>query len=100
MGELTSPLLFYTGIALLVLILPYGAWFLKKMKHLSVILFALLLTSHTLWACPACYGNADPNLNKGLKIGILLLGSFISFILGGISFVAFSWSRRAKQIAE
>lgn len=101
-GELTSPLLFYTGIVLLLLILPYGIWFLKKMKHLSVILLAFLLTSDTLWACPACYGNtttSDSSLNA-LKLGIIFLGLLISGVLSSIAFTAYSWSRKSKQMAQ
>ncbi len=98
-GRQSNPLLLYTGITLLILLIPYGAWFLKKMKHISVILLALLLTSPTLWACPACYGNTTSSDSSILatKIGVIFLGVVISGILSSIAFTAYTWSRRARQ---
>ncbi len=93
-----------TGGGLLLLLIPYLIWFLKKMRRLNVILLgAVFLSFHSpsLWACAVCFGG-DPNspMIRGLKMGVLAMVGIVYLVLGSIVWTAISWFRRAKKMAH
>jgi hypothetical protein len=86
------------GGFLLILLIPYGFWFSKKMKKIvPVLLFPILLGSNTALACSVCFGDPNSLLVKGAKSGILFLVVVIGCVLMSIAGVAFSWARKAKH---
>ena len=96
--------LMITGGALLLALVPYGIWFLKKTATLSVfILISLstLLWTHSLLACPMCYSETSlsgANPIQAAKIGIIFLGSIIVSILVAIASIGWSWAKRARAL--
>jgi len=53
-----------------------------------------------LMACPVCFGAADSEQVWAAKVGVLVLLGFIVPLLVAIAFIARSWSRRARALAE
>ncbi len=95
--------LLIVGCITLALLIPYFGWFQKKMRHLSLALLILLgdhlfLHSNTLWACSVCFGDPTSPLIKSVKVGIVFLVATVAGVLGAISAVAYSWSRKAKEL--
>ncbi len=100
-----SPFLLVTGIGLLILLLPYTFWFLKRMKTLSTFLLftAYSLYSSFLNACPVCYAEKSADVISqqtinATKAGIVFLGGVILFVLTFIAYTGFSWAKKAKEI--
>lgn len=106
LSEVTSNhLIFFTGVFLLLALVPYSLWFLKKIKTLTLILIsvATALSSKTLEACAVCYAdNSAASLQtiQATKIGIVFVGAVIVSVLGMIAFTGMIWAKRAKQIQE
>ena len=99
-GSNASLVLGVVGLVCLALLVPYGRWFLRKMKRLSVWILpagALVLWTDPVWACAACYGNPNSPLTKGMKMGILSLTGLVYLILFGILYSVFTMVRRAKK---
>ena len=90
-----------TGSAGLLLLIPYYSWFRKKARTLTALsLLALLLSSKSVLACSACFGDPTSPLTKGLKMGIVFMLVVVVGVLTGIASIAFSWSRRAKALEQ
>ncbi|HTL69736.1 MAG TPA: hypothetical protein VL404_00450 [Candidatus Eisenbacteria bacterium] len=51
-------------------------------------------------ACSVCFGGSDSALTRGVWAGVFVLLGFIAFVLGGIAWTAFVWSRRAKKLEQ
>lgn len=70
------------GLVLLILLIPYSRWFLKKMNRL---------------ACIVCLGDPNSLLTHGAKMGVIFLVLVVGAVLAAIALTAFSWKRRAKH---
>ncbi|MBI1909181.1 MAG: hypothetical protein HYS22_03335 [Deltaproteobacteria bacterium] len=90
--------LFAVGCGLLLALIPYSFWFIKKTRKMMALLLigSSLLVPVPVWACTVCLGDPDSPLSKGAKMGVLVLVGVVLFVLGGISGVAFSWWRRSR----
>lgn len=100
-GSHLGLLLLIVGGITLALLIPYFGWFQKKMRRLSLALVAflyLLGNPPTLWACSVCFGDPTSPMIKGVKVGVFFLIGTVASILGGISAVAYSWNRKAKEL--
>ena len=49
-------------------------------------------------ACSVCFGNPDSPLTKGALAGVFFLLGVVLLVLGGITFTAVIWARRAEQL--
>jgi hypothetical protein len=56
----------------------------------------LLIGTTDATACSVCFGDPDAPMTKGMAMGILALGGFITFVLAGILAFCFFLMRRAK----
>ncbi|MBI2068042.1 MAG: hypothetical protein HYW02_03135 [Deltaproteobacteria bacterium] len=94
-----STLLTSFGILLLVALIPYGFYFLKKMKTLSMItvLAPLLFCERSVWACSVCFGG-NSSLVRGAKMGVLFLVLLVGTVLFFIGSIACSWIRRESSL--
>lgn len=70
------------GVLGILLLVPYGRWFWRKMKHLPL-------------ACLVCYGDPASPMTHGLVIGVLFLVGVVGFVLATILIVALRWRRGA-----
>ena len=50
------------------------------------------------FACAVCGGDSSSLLTRGTLMGVLFLLGTVIFILFGIAYTAWTWSRRAKKI--
>ena len=50
-----------------------------------------------LFPCAVCYGNPEAPLSQGMKMGVLTLMGFISFVLFIIAFSIITISIRTKK---
>ncbi|MDO8461397.1 MAG: hypothetical protein Q7S98_00900 [Deltaproteobacteria bacterium] len=85
------------GILLVVILIPYGRWFLKKMAKVGPLVLGLVMVEKASWACAVCFGDPTSLLSKGAKMGVFFLVAVVLVVLGSIVGVAVSWNRRAKQ---
>jgi hypothetical protein len=53
-----------------------------------------------LMACPVCFGAEASEQVWAAKVGVLVLLGFIVPLLVAIAFIARSWARRARALAE
>jgi len=56
--------------------------------------------SWLLLACPYCFGAADSTQVQSAKAGVLVLLGFIVPLLVAIGFIARTWAKRARALAE
>lgn len=103
LSQLTpNRLIFFTGVFLILSLVPYSLWFFKKIKTLALLLSGLFL-SKMLEACPMCYSDnsaASQQTIEATKTGIIFLGTVIIFVLGIIAFTGFTWAKRSKYLQE
>jgi cbb3-type cytochrome oxidase maturation protein len=52
------------------------------------------------FACPVCVGDPGSPMTQAAQNGVLFLLGVVVLLLAGIGYVAFSWARRAKQLAR
>lgn len=99
--DLISLLIGGSGLLLLILLIPYGRWFLNKIKRLPALLIAANLWgfSRSAEACSVCYGDPNSLLTKGAKSGVLFLLLVIVGILAAILGIGIAWARRALRIS-
>lgn len=72
----------------------------KIAKLVPILTVALLSASFDLSACAVCYGNADSDMVKGAKAGVIFLIIMIYALLMGMAGIAGYWYYRAKKLAE
>lgn len=51
-------------------------------------------------ACAVCFGDPESDLARGAVRGVIFMVGVITMVLAGIGFVAISWSRKARRLAE
>jgi hypothetical protein len=67
----------------------------------SVLTFALVMVTPSLFACAACAGGrTDENLAQGMNAGIFVLLGVIVFVLVGVATVGIYIVRRTSRLAE
>ena len=92
-----------SGIILLVLLVPYSVWFMKKAKKLviaiSVIPSILVIHANIGWTCSVCFGDPNSLMSQSAKKGVLFLGVVVVGVLASICGIAFSWAKRARQLS-
>ena len=102
-GDLFSLVLGLLSAALLLPILAYGSWFIRKSRDLGSqgLIWAILIllgSPRLAAACSVCLVDPDSLMAQGAFWGVLTLGLIISGLLAVIAGVAFSWARRAKKL--
>jgi hypothetical protein len=53
-----------------------------------------------LLACPMCFGASDSTQVQAAKAGVLVLLGIIVPLLAAIAFIARTWAKRARALAE
>ncbi len=75
----------------------YGIMFVRKMKHLPVLVIAIVaLAPRAALACPVCYGNPDSLLAQGVTKGVVALLGITVVVLGGFAAFFISVIRRIR----
>lgn len=104
-GDQLSLVLGLASAALLLPILAYASWFIRKSRHLGspgLLWIGVALTGSGpsgASACSVCLVDPDSLMARGAFWGVLTLGLIITGLLAVIGGVAISWSRRAKRLA-
>ncbi len=96
--EAFSIALAFLGAVGILLLVPYGRWFWRKMKGLAVLI-GMLLPGGELSACLVCYGDPGSPAGRGLVAGVLLLGGVVGVLLATILTVGLVWRKRARLLA-
>ncbi len=84
----------------LILLVPYGFWFKKKMGLLPIVAIMIACSSWpaSSYACAVCFGDPDSGQTKSVKVGILFLMAIIGAVLTAIFFKGLEWSRKDKKL--
>lgn len=61
-------------------------------------LLLVLLTASDAWACAVCQGDADSDLTRGAKAGVILMVAVTYVLLMGGGALIVSWIVRAKRM--
>lgn len=70
------------------------------MKRFFLMAAFLVASSKTLFACSVCFGDPNSLQSKALGGAVLFLLAVIGGVLVSIAFLAITWSRRAKKLAQ
>lgn len=54
----------------------------------------------TLFACPVCVGDPGSPMTQAAQNGVLFMLGVVVVMLSAIGYIAFTWARRAKQLAS
>ena len=89
------------GVAILV---GYLKWFLKKYAKLMVVALTSIVSgmlafqASPLLACGVCYKDPNDPLTYSTLIGVAFLAVVIVSVLCSISYIGFSWAKRARAM--
>jgi len=96
-GDSMFTLLGALSLMAFVGLLVYGAWFLKKMRHLSYFVWAaMLFAGSNAMACPVCVGNPKSPMVISANLGITVLLAIITMVLIGFAGLFLTWRKREK----
>ncbi len=56
--------------------------------------------SSITFGCAVCFGDPNALTSKALVTSVFVLGGVVTFVLAGIGWTAFVWSRRAKTLGS
>jgi len=90
------------SLAAFVGLFVYGAWFLKKSRHLSYFVWTIALgsffSSTDAMACPVCLGNPASPLVIGANTGVVFLLGVVSLVLVAFGSLFLFWRKRERAM--
>ena len=57
-----------------------------------------MMFSGLSFACAVCFGDPASLSSKALLAGVFFLVGVVAFVLGGIAWTGFVWTKRAKKL--